>query len=216
MRNWNTLRLPLGALLSVMACTFPSLAHAQSADLTETLSSQGSFTQFARGLDTAGLTDTLRSAGPYTVWAPTDDAFARLSPRVRASLQDPSALKQVLQYHLAPGVVTAAQIVQVPNVRTVEGEQVKITAADGGVRINDSQVIQPDLQAANGIIHVIDAVLIPPSLVASLPNTGSAEPATWPFAVAGLGVAIAALGLALRRIAVNPASAQVRDLAQPD
>ena len=118
-------------------------------------------------------------------------------------------LKQVLEYHLAPGVVTAAQIIQVPNVVTVEGEQVKITAADGSVRINDSRVIQPDLPASNGIIHVIDTLLIPPSQLGVLPNTGSAETADWPFALAALGVAIAGVGIALRHFATKPEDASV-------
>ncbi len=195
--RWMLSKSILVGLVTLVAWVTPSLAHAQTADLAASLADQTSLGQFVRALDTAGLTDTLRGPGPYTVWAPTDAAFARLSSQARQRLQDPMLLKQVLQYHLAPGVVTAAQLIQVPNVQTLEGERVKISASAGVVSINASRVLQPDLPASNGIIHVIDALLIPPSQMA-LPNAGSAEIAEWPLALVVLGIALAVIGILLR------------------
>jgi uncharacterized surface protein with fasciclin (FAS1) repeats len=202
--HWTVVKSLCASLLGLLIWASPSLVHAQATDLPGSLAAQGSLGQFRQALDTAGLTDMLRGPGPLTVWAPVDAAFGKLSPVVRQKLQDPAVLKQVLQYHLAPGVVTAAQIVQVPNVRTVEGEQVRITAANGGVLINDSRVVQPDLAATNGIIHVIDTILVPPSLVSALPNTGVVDAPSWPLGLTGLGAVIAAVGIALRRRAATP------------
>ena len=171
---------------------------APGSDLVGALTACSQCGQFMDLLQAAGLIDDLHAPGPLTVWAPTDAALNRLPAPTRQRLrQDRGVLRDVLRYHFAPGTITAAQIVQVPTVRTVEGESVTINAAGGGVRINDAPVVQPDLAASNGIIHVIDGVLIPPSQVQALPRTGDAD-AGGPVGPAAAGLALVAIGLAIR------------------
>jgi len=171
-------------------------------DLADTIMAFGQFTTFARALQAAGLVDTLRSPGPYTLFAPTDAAFSKLPEgTLDALLQDPEVLRAVLSYHVTPGNVTAAQVIQVPSVRTVQGESVRITASSGLVRINDATVTQADILASNGMIHVIDTVLQPPSRPRppALPRAGSGAPEPPLGAVAAVGVVLLVLGLTLRR-----------------
>jgi uncharacterized surface protein with fasciclin (FAS1) repeats len=120
-------------------------------------------------LDAAGLVDTLAGEGEFTVFAPTDDAFAALPEgTVESLLEDPSgALTDILLYHVAEGVVPAATVVTLESATTIQGEPVSIQVVDGEVILNDSaKVIITDIEASNGIIHVIDAVILPPSMVA--------------------------------------------------
>jgi uncharacterized surface protein with fasciclin (FAS1) repeats len=128
----------------------------------------GRFTTLVAALDAAGLVDTLAGEGEFTVFAPTDDAFAALPEGTVASLlEDPEgALKDILLYHVAAGVVPAETVVTLDSVTTLQGEAVAINVADGQVKLNDSAtVIITDIEASNGIIHVIDAVLLPPTMV---------------------------------------------------
>lgn len=195
----------LGAsLLAVVVPTRVVAMEAQPAprDLADTIMAFGQFTTFARALQAAGLVDTLRSPGPYTLFAPTDAAFSKLPEgTLDALLQDPEVLRAVLSYHVTPGNVTAAQVIQVPSVRTVQGESVRITASSGLVRINDATVTQADILASNGMIHVIDTVLQPPSRPRppALPRAGSGAPEPPLGAVAAVGVVLLVLGLTLRR-----------------
>jgi LPXTG-motif cell wall-anchored protein len=195
------------ALLVALSAAAPAAAQTTpSKDLADVLTECSQCGRFADLVRSAGLTDTLRGAGPYTLWAPTDAAVSGLpASTTRRLQQDPALLRDLVRYHLAPGTITAAQIVQVPTVKTVEGEFVRITAAGGTVNINDAPVVQPDVPATNGIIHVIGGVLIPPSQVQALPNTGSAASSTWPIGVALAGLVLAAAGIALRRHGANPA-----------
>lgn len=149
----------------------PSFAAAQqtapTSDIVDTAVAAGQFTTLAKALDAAGLTDTLKGPGPFTVFAPTDAAFAKLPAGTLDSLlANPNMLRSVLTYHVLPGRVTAADAVNLQSAATVEGEDVSISANDGGVQIDDANVTQPDVMASNGIIHVIDTVILPPSIAA--------------------------------------------------
>lgn len=129
-------------------------------NIVETAREAGTFQTLLTAVDAAGLGDTLADGGPFTVFAPTDDAFVAL-PRetVQGLLADPAALVRVLTYHVVPGI-TSAQITHDSEQKTIEGGVLKL-AVNGGVTVNDATVIQADVEAENGVIHVIDQVLIP-------------------------------------------------------
>ena len=125
----------------------------------------GRFTTLVAALQAAGLVDTLNGEGPFTVFAPTDDAFAALPEgTVDALLADIPTLTNILLYHVVPGKALAADVVNLPSADTVLGEAVKISVDGGTVKVNDAQVIITDIEASNGVIHVIDAVLLPPEM----------------------------------------------------
>jgi len=131
-------------------------------NIVETAREVGTFQTLLAAVDAAGLGDTLADGGPFTVFAPTDDAFAALPQwTVQGLLDDPPALARVLTYHVVPGRITSAQIASDSEQKTVEGSVLKI-ALNGGVTVNDATVIQADVEAENGVIHVINKVLIPP------------------------------------------------------
>jgi uncharacterized surface protein with fasciclin (FAS1) repeats len=130
-------------------------------DLVDTAVAAGSFKTLATALEAAGLVDTLKGEGPFTVFAPTDEAFAKLpAGTVEALLADKEKLVRVLTYHVVPGKVTAADVVGLSGAKTVEGGELRIDTSEG-VRINGASVVTADVMASNGIIHVIDTVLIP-------------------------------------------------------
>lgn len=123
----------------------------------------GRFTTLVAALDAAGLVETLQGEGPFTVFAPTDDAFAKLPEgTVEALLADPEALTNILLYHVVSGKVMAADVVNLTSAETINGTDVQIMVKDGNVFLNDAQVIITDIEASNGVIHVIDTVLLPP------------------------------------------------------
>ncbi len=131
------------------------------ADIVDTAVSAGSFTTLVAAVKAAGLVDTLKGAGPFTVFAPTDEAFAKLpAGTVDALLKDIPKLKKILTYHVVSGKVMAADVVKLKTAATVEGSEVKIDAANG-VKINDATVTTADVAADNGVIHIIDTVLLP-------------------------------------------------------
>ena len=133
-------------------------------DIVDTAMSAGTFSTLVAAVTAAGLADTLKSPGPFTVFAPTDDAFSKLpSGTVEALLQDILTLRKILEYHVVSGKVTAADVVKLTQATTVEGSDVKIDASNG-VKVNDATVVQPDIETDNGVIHVIDTVLLPPSV----------------------------------------------------
>jgi len=120
----------------------------------------------AAALKAADLVDTLKGTGPFTVFAPTDAAFAKLPAGTVESLLKPenkSKLVAVLTYHVVPGAVMADQVTKLTEAKTVNGADVKVSVHDGKVMINNADVVTPDIQASNGVIHVIDAVLLPPT-----------------------------------------------------
>jgi len=161
----------LALLASFVSAAAPaSLAHAQpmSADIVDTAVAAGNFTTLTTALQAAGLVDTLKGPGPFTVFAPTDAAFTKLPAGTLDSLlANPDELRMVLTYHVVAGADSAATVSQLQQAATVEGENVMIHATDSTVTINDATVTTPDIMASNGIIHVIDTVLLPPSLASS-------------------------------------------------
>jgi uncharacterized surface protein with fasciclin (FAS1) repeats len=130
-------------------------------DIVDTAVKAGSFTTLVAAVKAAGLVETLKGTGPFTVFAPTDEAFAKLPKgTVDALLKDIPKLKQILTYHVVAGKVMAADVVKLKSATTVEGSDVKIDASSG-VKINSSTVTTPDVAADNGVIHIIDTVLMP-------------------------------------------------------
>lgn len=126
----------------------------------------GQFTTLVAAVQAAGLVDTLSGPGPFTVFAPTDEAFAALPPGTVESLLEPEnreRLTAVLTYHVVAGKVTSADVVGLDTAETVQGASLRIsTTAAGGVRINDANVVGADVMASNGVIHIVDQVILPP------------------------------------------------------
>lgn len=132
-------------------------------DIVDTALSAGNFSTLAAALRAAGLLEALKSEGPFTVFAPTDDAFAKIPPQTLSELLQPEnkeKLTAILTYHVVPGRVTAHDVANLNSATTLQGQTVKISKQDG-VKINDAKVIAPDVEATNGLIHVIDSVLMP-------------------------------------------------------
>jgi uncharacterized surface protein with fasciclin (FAS1) repeats len=131
------------------------------ADIVDTAVAAGSFKTIVTAVKAAGLVETLKSKGPFTVFAPTDDAFANLPKgTVEGLLKDVPKLKAVLTYHVVAGKVMAADVLKLKSAKTVQGQEVKIDASKG-VKVNDATVVKPDVVADNGVIHVIDKVILP-------------------------------------------------------
>jgi uncharacterized surface protein with fasciclin (FAS1) repeats len=140
-------------------------AAASMGDIVATADSAGTFKTLLAAAKAAGLVETLQGEGPFTVFAPTDEAFAALpAGTVDGLLADPEALKKVLLYHVVSGEVTADKVVGLTSADTVEGSPIAISVKDGKVYLNDSvQVVKTDTLTSNGVIHVIDGVLLPPA-----------------------------------------------------
>ncbi len=139
-----------------------SPAATAEGDIIETAVAAGSFKTLAKAIDAAGLTETLKGQGPFTVFAPTDEAFAKLPKgAVEALLKDKAKLVAILTYHVVPGNVTSSKVAGMSSAKTVNGKQVSIKARGGKVIIDNATVIQADIAASNGVIHVIDQVLMP-------------------------------------------------------
>ena len=151
------------SLLTLSLCASLGLAgSASAADIVDTAVSAGQFNTLVAAVKAAGLVETLKSAGPFTVFAPTDDAFAKLPPgTVEGLLKDPEKLKQILTYHVVAGKVTAADVMKLKSAKTVEGSAVRIMAKGGKVMINNATVVKADIMTDNGVIHVIDTVIMP-------------------------------------------------------
>lgn len=130
-------------------------------DLVDTAVAAGSFNTLATALKAAGLVDTLKGSGPFTVFAPTDEAFAKLPPgTLEALLKDIPKLRSILTYHVVPGRLTASDVVKLTKAATVQGQDLRITTTEGG-KVNGASVIKTDIPASNGVIHVLDTVLLP-------------------------------------------------------
>jgi uncharacterized surface protein with fasciclin (FAS1) repeats len=143
------------AALSVTAST------ALAADIVDTAASAGQFKTLVAALEKADLVDTLKGAGPYTVFAPTDEAFAKLPKgALEGLLTDKAKLTAVLTYHVVPGKVMAADV-KPGRVKTVQGESLTVATKDDAVMVNDARVIKTDIAASNGVIHIIDSVVLP-------------------------------------------------------
>ena len=134
---------------------------ALAADLVETAVAADQFKTLVAALEKAELVDTLKGKGPYTVFAPTDAAFAKLPPGALENLlKDQEKLAAVLTYHVVPGKVMSADV-KPGKVKTVQGQALTVATKDGGVTVNDARVIKTDVTASNGVIHVIDSVVLP-------------------------------------------------------
>jgi uncharacterized surface protein with fasciclin (FAS1) repeats len=157
------------ALVSVLAA--PGTLACQDAqgysepatrDIIETAAAAGSFSTLAAAIDAAGLTETLKGEGPFTVFAPTDEAFAKLpAGTVDALLKDKAKLTAILTYHVVSGEVNSTQVAGLSSAKTVNGADLPIMVRDGKVIVGQATVTQTDIAASNGIIHVIDQVLLP-------------------------------------------------------
>jgi uncharacterized surface protein with fasciclin (FAS1) repeats len=157
------------ATLAVVATAIASIssapARAAGADIVDTAVATGQFKTLAAALDEAGLVSILKGPGPFTVFAPTDAAFAKLPAGTVDGLLKPenkAQLTAILTYHVIPGRVMAADVAQLTEAKTVNGEMVKVRADGGSVMVNDAKVTAADVTASNGVIHVIDTVILPP------------------------------------------------------
>jgi uncharacterized surface protein with fasciclin (FAS1) repeats len=150
-----------GDCSSATAFTTP---RAETKDIVDTAVSAGSFKTLAAALKAADLVDTLKGKGPFTVFAPTDEAFAKLPAGTLEWLLKPEnkeKLRAILAYHVVPGKVLAKDVVKLYKAKTVEGSSAKIQVKDGKVKVDGAQVVTTDIVCANGVIHVIDAVITP-------------------------------------------------------
>ena len=137
-------------------------AMAELPDIVDTAVAAGDFTTLAAALEAADLIDTLKGEGPFTVFAPTDAAFAALPEgTVEALLEDIPTLTDILLYHVVPGAVKAETVVTLDSATTVQGSDVTITIDGDSVKVDDATVVVTDIEASNGVIHVIDAVILP-------------------------------------------------------
>jgi uncharacterized surface protein with fasciclin (FAS1) repeats len=156
----------VGALLFALITSTSmagNTAKTAEMDIVDTAVAAGSFNTLVTALKEAGLVDTLKGDGPFTVFAPTDEAFAKIPPaQLQALLKDKAALQRVLTYHVLPQKVTSAQIVQanVKEAKTVQGQSVRISTVSG-VSIDNAKVVKADILASNRVIHVIDTVILP-------------------------------------------------------
>lgn len=134
-----------------------------AADLVDTAATNNTFKIFVAALKAAGFTEALKAAGPYTVFAPTDDAFAKLPPGIWDDLsKDKIKLAQVLAYHVIPGKILVAEM-KPGKVKTVQGSLLVLTSDNGKVTVNNANITQSDIVADNGVIHAIDTVVMPPN-----------------------------------------------------
>lgn len=149
-------------LLSLLVLAGMTIFSASAADIVDTAVSAGSFNTLVTAVKAAGLVDTLKGAGPFTVFAPTDEAFAKLpAGTVENLLKNPDKLKQILLYHVVSGKVMAADVVKIKKAKTVEGSEAKVSVNGGKVMIDGANVVKTDIVTDNGVIHVIDAVILP-------------------------------------------------------
>lgn len=165
----NTFRLTAVAVI-LFAVTLVSVnaqdysKKSASKDIVTIAADAGMFKTLVAALTEAGLIETLKSKGPFTVFAPTDEAFAKLPKgTLEGLLKDKEALKKILLYHVVSGNVMSTDVVKLTEAKTVEGSKVKISVKDGKVMINDAKIIKADIKASNGVIHVIDTVILPPA-----------------------------------------------------
>jgi uncharacterized surface protein with fasciclin (FAS1) repeats len=164
----NVLRKLVALVAAALLLTLSTATYANpkpgSQDIVDTAVAAGSFKTLVAALKAAGLVDTLKGKGPFTVFAPTDDAFAKLPAGTVDELLKPEnkqKLIAILTYHVVAGKVTAAQAMKLNSAKTVNGQSLNISAAGGTVKINDATVTKADIMCSNGVIHVIDTVLMP-------------------------------------------------------
>jgi uncharacterized surface protein with fasciclin (FAS1) repeats len=158
------MRFTIAALALVLAAPLSAqqMMPAAPKNIVTVAVENGNFTTLAAALTAAGLVETLQGPGPFTVFAPTDAAFAKLpAGTVEALLKDLPRLRSILTYHVVAGKVEAKDVVNLTTANTVQGSPISIRVVDGKVMINDATVVTADVQASNGVIHVIDTVILP-------------------------------------------------------
>jgi uncharacterized surface protein with fasciclin (FAS1) repeats len=160
----NMLAIGTTVLGMVLSASNATAADAPTKDIVDTAVAAGSFTTLAKALEAAGLVETLKGAGPFTVFAPTDEAFAKLPAGTLETLLKPenrAKLTRILTYHVVPGRVMAADVVKLHSATAVSGDTIAIATHGGGVTVDNAHVVKTDIVATNGVIHVIDAVILP-------------------------------------------------------
>ena len=159
-------KLAAAALVGVALAAASTFARTADKDIVDTAVAAGQFKTLATAINAAGLAETLKGPGPFTVFAPTDAAFAKLPAGTVENLLKPenkAQLTAILMYHVVPGIATAADVVKLDEAKTVGGKMVSVHASGRSVMLDNAQVVTTDIAASNGITHVIDSVLIPPS-----------------------------------------------------
>ncbi len=154
------------ALVATVLMSISAFAGHKRPDIVDTAVQAGSFNTLAKALQAAELVDTLKGAGPFTVFAPTDEAFNNLPPGALEVLLKPEnkeQLRSILTYHVVPGRVTANDVVKLTSAKTVNGQEVRISVLNKVVRVNNAKVTKTDVAASNGLIHVVDTVIVPPT-----------------------------------------------------
>ena len=154
--------LAIAMVAAPLVAVAPSNVDAQEGDIVAVAQAAGSFETLLQAATAADLVAVLKSEGPFTVFAPTDEAFAKIpEDQLNALLQDTDALRQVLLYHVVPGKVESSQVVDLDRAETAAGQQVDIQVENGTVKVDDANVVATDIEATNGVIHVIDRVILP-------------------------------------------------------
>ena len=160
------IRTLMVAAIALMALSIGGVqARAAEKDIVDTAVAAGQFKTLASAIQAAGLVDTLKGDGPFTVFAPTDEAFAKLPAGTVENLLKPENKDQlvaILTYHVVPGKVEAAEVVTMDEAKTVNGKMVDIKVKGDTAMVNDAKVTKTDIAASNGVIHVIDTVIMPP------------------------------------------------------
>jgi uncharacterized surface protein with fasciclin (FAS1) repeats len=154
----------LGIAVVTLMLSAGTQAQHYNKDIVETAMAVGSFTTLAKALQAADLVDTLKGQGPFTVFAPTDEAFANLPPGTLTDLlkaENKQKLQRILSYHVVSGRVSSADVAKLRTAKTVSGDTIDITANAGSVMVDSARVVKTDVQASNGVIHVIDTVILP-------------------------------------------------------
>ncbi|MCU0960613.1 MAG: fasciclin domain-containing protein [Pirellulaceae bacterium] len=158
--------LMIGAVVLTLSAKNVRADETSDKTIVEIAAANDSFKTLVAAVKAAGLVETLSGKGPFTVFAPTDEAFKKVPEKVLADLLKPEnkdKLVAVLTYHVVPGKVMAADVVKLKSAKTVQGSEAKITVKEGNVSIDKANVVKTDIVAKNGVIHVIDAVILPPA-----------------------------------------------------
>jgi len=157
----------VAAVVLTVAASGTTAVRAETRDVVDTAIAAGSFKTLAKALDAAGLVTTLKGAGPFTVFAPTDEAFAKLPDGTLETLLKPEnkeKLRRILTYHVVAGKVVASDVVKLQSAKAVSGDTITVKVEDGVVHVDNATVTSADVLASNGVIHVIDSVILPKGL----------------------------------------------------
>src|SRR5215208_3444679 len=190
--------LAVGLTLAIGVLAAPLVDAQPQQNIAQVAQGDPRFSTLVRAVQAGGLADTLSGPGPFTVFAPTNDAFNKLpAGTLDALLQDQQQLRAVLTYHVVSGRVTSADLPGRQSAPSVQGAPLAFSV--NPARVNNANIVQPDVQASNGVIHAIDTLLLPPSAAggpapAQLPRAGEADQASTPIALALSGLALLALG----------------------